>query len=67
MSSNPLQGEVHSIQHHVIKFVSDLETGRWFSPSTQVSSTSKTDRLDIAEILLKSVLTINQAKPSIPE
>ena len=24
VSSNPVQGEVHSIQHYVIKFVSDL-------------------------------------------
>ena len=30
-----------------------LETGQWFSPSTQVSSTNKTDRQDVAEILLK--------------
>ena len=27
--------------------------GRWFSPSTPVSSTNKTDRHDITEILLK--------------
>ena len=31
-------------------------TGRWFSPGTPVSSTNKTDRRDIAEILLKVVL-----------
>ena len=30
--------------------------GRWFSPGTPVSSTSKTDRHDIAEILLKVAL-----------
>jgi len=28
-------------------------TGWWFSPGTPVSSTNKTDRHDIAEILLK--------------
>jgi hypothetical protein len=28
-------------------------TGRWLSPSTAVSSTNKTDRHDIAEMLLK--------------
>ena len=28
-------------------------TDRWFSPGTPVSSTNKTDRHDIAEILLK--------------
>ena len=32
--------------------------GRWFSPGTQVSSTNKTDRHDIAEKLLKVVLNI---------
>ena len=30
-----------------------LTTGRWFSPGTPVSSTKKTDRHDITEILLK--------------
>jgi hypothetical protein len=34
-----------------------LVTGRWFSPGTLVSSTNKTDHHDIAEILLKVVLT----------
>jgi hypothetical protein len=33
-----------------------LVTGRWFSPGTPVSSTNKTDRHDIAEILLKVTL-----------
>jgi hypothetical protein len=28
-----------------------LATGRWFSPGTPVSSTNKTDRQDITEIL----------------
>jgi hypothetical protein len=38
-----------------------LATGRWFSPDPPVSSTNKTDRHDIAEILLKMVLnTIKQ-------
>jgi hypothetical protein len=34
-----------------------LALGRWFSPGPPVSSTNKTDRHDIAEILLKVVLT----------
>jgi len=38
-----------------------LATGRWFSPGPPVSSTNKTDRYDIAEILLKVALdTIKQ-------
>jgi len=54
--------EVYSIQHYVIKFVTDLrQTGWWFSLNTPVSSIIKTGRHDIAEILLKVALnTINQ-------
>jgi hypothetical protein len=55
------------IQHYVIKFVSDLwqvrAHGRWFYPGTPTSSTTKTGRHDIAEILLKVAFnTINQIK-----
>ena len=39
-----------------------LAHGWWFSPGTQTSSTTKTSRHDIAEILLKVALnTINQS------
>ena len=39
-------------------------TGRWFSAVTPVSSTNKTNRHDITEILLKVALnTINKTKP----
>jgi hypothetical protein len=39
-----------------------LAHGRWFSPGTPASSTTKTGRHDIAEILLKVTLsTINQS------
>ena len=38
-----------------------LIRGQWFSPATPASSTTKTGRLDIAEILLKVASnTINQ-------
>ena len=38
-----------------------LATGRWFSPGSPVSSTNKTDRHEITEILLKVALrTIKQ-------
>jgi hypothetical protein len=37
-----------------------LATGRWFSPGPPVSSTNKTDRHDITEILLK--VTFNTIK-----
>ena len=62
VSSNPVHDEVYSIQHYVIKFVSDLiATGQWFSPGTPVSSTNKTDCHNITVILLKVALnTINQ-------
>ena len=55
VSSNPAY-EVYSIQHYVIKFVSDLRQGRWFSPGTLFFYTDKTDRHDIAEILVKVAL-----------
>jgi hypothetical protein len=35
-----------------------LAAGQWFSPDTPVSSTKKTDRHDITEILLKVALNI---------
>jgi hypothetical protein len=35
-----------------------LTAGRWFSPGTLVSSTNKSERHDIAEILLKVALYI---------
>ena len=60
VSSNPVHGEVYSIQHYVIKFVSDLRQVSGFTPDTPVSSTNKSYLHDITEILLKVVLnTIN--------
>ena len=57
VSSNPAHGGVCALQHYVIKLVSDL----WQVPGTPVSSTNKTDRHVIAEILLKVALnTIQQ-------
>ena len=57
VSSNPVHGEVYSIQHHV----KNIATGRWFSPGPPVALINKTDRHDITEILLKVALnTINQ-------
>ena len=42
-----------------------LAAGRWFYPGTSVSSTKKTDRHDITEILLKMAFnTVNQTKPN---
>ena len=54
VSSNLTHGEVYSLQHFVIKFVSHL---RQFSPGTLVSSTNKSDRHGVTEILLKVALT----------
>ena len=39
-----------------------LAHGRWFSPGTPVSSTAKTGRNDIAEILLKVALIYQKSK-----
>jgi hypothetical protein len=38
-----------------------LAHGRWFSPGTPASSTTKTGRHDIAEILLKMALNTNKS------
>jgi hypothetical protein len=51
-----VHGEVYSIQHYVIKFVSDLLQVSGFFPGTPVFSTNKTDPHDITEILLKVAL-----------
>ena len=46
------------------KVCQSLATGRWFSTGTPVSSTNKTDRHDISELLLKMTLsTINHTIP----
>ena len=39
--------------NYVIKICQTLAKGQWFSPGTLVSSTNKTDRHDITEIVLK--------------
>jgi hypothetical protein len=52
VSSNPVHGEVYSIQHYVIKFVSDL---RQVGEILRFSA-NKTDCHDITEILLKVTL-----------
>jgi hypothetical protein len=54
VSANPAHGEACSMQHYVIKYV--LWLIGVFSPDTPVSFTNKTDRHDIAEILLKVTL-----------
>ena len=45
VSSNPPYGEVYSIQHFMIMFVSDLrQVCRYLRVHTAVSSNNKTDR-----------------------
>ena len=44
-------------QPQVIKVYQLLAQGQWFSPGTPASSTTKTCRHDIAEILLKLALS----------
>jgi hypothetical protein len=60
VSSNPAQ--VRCIRYNIMWYsfsVSD-GIGQWFSPCSPVSSTNKTDHIDITEILLKVALnTIN--------
>jgi hypothetical protein len=53
VSSNLYQGEVYNIMW--------LATGQWFFPGLPVTSTNKTDRHEITEVLLKVALnTIKQ-------
>ena len=47
---------MRGVQHYVIKFFSDLRQVSGFPPGPPVSSTSKTDRHDITDILLKVAL-----------
>ena len=57
-----------SLEFKNTKFITDfcqwLMTGRWFSQSTPVSSTNKTNRQDITEILLKVALNTIKPKPN---
>jgi hypothetical protein len=52
VSSNPAHRELYSIEHYVIKFVSDMGQVGWFPPCTLATSTSNAEFHDIAEILL---------------
>ena len=61
VSLNPVHGEVYSILHYVIKFVSDLRQVGGFLRVFRFSFTDKTYRYDIAEILLK--VALNTIKP----
>jgi hypothetical protein len=53
VSSNPVHGEVYSIQQYVIKFVSDL--GQLYDFLRYSVSSNKTDCHDISEILFSGV------------
>ena len=63
-SSNPVHGEVYSLQQYVIKVVSDLRQVGAFSPGTPVSSINKTDRHYITKILLKVALNTINTNPT---
>ena len=60
---NPADGEMYSIQHYVINFVSDLRQIGCFFPDTPVSSTNNTDCHDIADILLKVAFSTTNHNP----
>jgi hypothetical protein len=63
---NPVHGEVCLIQHHVIKFVSDLRQISgflqvlWFPPPIKLTARYT----EITEILLKVTLNIKHHKPN---
>ena len=56
VSSNPVHGEVYSIQSYVIKFVSDFRQVGGFLLVLQFAPPIKTDCHNITEILLKMAL-----------
>ena len=62
VSSNHAQ--VLNTTLHVCVEILWLTTGPWFSPGTPVSSTNKTDRHDITEILLKVSLNTTTLTPT---
>jgi hypothetical protein len=55
MSLDPAHGEIYSIQHYLVNFVSDLRQVGGFIRVLRFSFTNKIDRHDITEILLKVV------------
>ena len=64
-------GGLHGCDRMVVRFVTTylcnqvLAAGRWFSQGTPISSTNKTDRHNITEILLKVALnTITPLHPN---
>ena len=57
VSSNPAHVVVYSIQHYVVKFVSDIrQVDGFLRIFDLVPSTNKNDRHDKTEILLKVAL-----------
>ena len=61
VSSNPVHGEVYSIQHYVKTFVNDLRQFGGFLQGTPISSINKIDHHNINEIWLNVALnTINK-------
>jgi hypothetical protein len=50
--------QIFDSQPQVIKVYQLLAHGRWFSPGTPASPTTKTGRHEIAEILLKVALNL---------
>ena len=57
-SLNPARASVNSIQKKCDQVCQCLVADQWFSPGTPVSSTNKTDCLDVTEILLKVAVSI---------
>jgi hypothetical protein len=54
--TNPDHGKLYSIQHYVIKFVSDLRQVGGFLRELQFPPPKKNDCNDITEILLRVIL-----------
>ena len=56
VSSNPAHGEMYSIQHYVVTFVSGLRKDVDFHQVLRLHPPGKIDSHDVTEILLKVAL-----------
>ena len=63
VSLNPAHGMVYSIQHYVIKFVSDLRQVGGFRQVLRFPPPKKSNRHDITEILMKVALKHHNPNP----
>ena len=65
ISSNPVHGEVYSIEHYVIKFVSDLRQVGGFIRVLRFPPSIKLTAMIKLKVLKVTLNTINQTKSNV--